>query len=216
MDKASNYFWLIDAGHGGITPSGIYTTAPAKMKVFEDGFTVYEGQVNRQIAEKLYKLLDKVKINYALVYDNVADTSLFERYTLVNKIYAKNHNAILLDIHSNASMDKDGDGNGDGQGLEVWTSIGETKSDVIAEHLCKIYKKHFPNFKFRADKADGDLDKEAKFAMVTKTNCPAVLVENLFFDNRTEAEYLVSHEGQTAIADALLEWILEMEEIKPV
>lgn len=201
------YTWLLDAGHGGITADGKYTTAPAKMKEFADGFTVYEGQINRQITEKLYRLCQGAGISFALLHDDIADTRLEDRTKRANKLHAKHKNCILLSIHSNA---------GEGRGLEVWTSPGFTDSDIIAEPLCKQYKKHFPLHPFRADKTDGDLDKESKFWMLVKSDCPAVLVENFFFDTREEAELLVSHAGQMAIAQCLFEWILEIETTQPI
>src|SRR5690606_23656896 len=138
-----------------------------------------EGVINRQIAEKLYHQLQKLKIDFSLIHDNYIDTPLSQRSELVNKVYNKNKlvykkESILLELHSNASV------NHDGKGIEVWTSPGQTKSDVIAQTLCDLYKKHFPEFPFRSDTYDGDDDKEARFWMLVKTICPAVLVENLF------------------------------------
>jgi N-acetylmuramoyl-L-alanine amidase len=108
-----------------------------------------------------------------------------------------------LSIHSNA---------GGGTGFEVFTSPGQTKSDKVANVFCDNYKRFFPDFKFRAGYADGDADKEADFYVLRKTDCPALLVENLFFDNRSEAEFLLSESGQRQIADCLLHSIKECEE----
>ena len=40
--------------------------------------------------------------------------------------------------------------------------------------------------------SDGDIDKESQFYVLRKTVCPAVLIENLFFDNRADFELLRS------------------------
>jgi N-acetylmuramoyl-L-alanine amidase len=205
----NNYYWLLDAGHGGFK-NGVYTTAPAKMFCFEDGFTIYEGEINRAISNKLQKMLHNECIDFALVYDEVEDTSLRQRISIANRVHAKHPNAVLLSIHSNA---------GGGKGFEVFTSIGETKADPIAEIFCKSYIKYLPHFNFRPDPSDGDHDKEARFAMVDPDKgitCPALLVENLFFDNRQEAEYLKSDVGQHEIALCLFESIKEVEKIKPI
>ena len=66
-------------------------------------------------------------------------------------------------------------------------------------------------FRFRKDLSDGDLDKEENFYVLKQTHCPAILVENLFFDNRKEAEFLLSDAGQTQIAMTLFEAILATE-----
>jgi len=82
----SKYFWLIDAGHGGIK-DGKYVTAPAKMHRFDDGFTIYEGVTNRKIAAKLAAMLHDACIDFGLVYDEVLDISLTERARIVNSVF---------------------------------------------------------------------------------------------------------------------------------
>ena len=53
--------------------------------------------------------------------------------------------------------------------------------------------------KMRKDMADGDPDRESQFYILRHTNCPAVLTENLFQDNREDVEFLLSEEGKRAI-----------------
>lgn len=203
----SKYLWLIDAGHGGMKDDK-YTTAPAKMHTFEDGFCIMEGLINRGVAQKLYRKLSEGCVDWALVYDDKLDTSLQTRVNIINKVYETHRNAISVSIHSNA---------GGGKGFEVFTSPGKTRADPVAEIFClKCIELFKEDFTFRTDLEDGDHDKEAKFFMLTKTRCPSILVESLFFDNRTEAEYLSSEEGQEAIAEWLYQSILEVEKQKPI
>lgn len=203
----SKYYWILDAGHGGIRPDGTYTTAPAKMFTFSDGYTIYEGVINRVITKKLQGLLFQSGIDFALVYDDVEDIPLSRRVALANKIFVKEPNAIYLSIHSNA---------GGGKGFEVFTSPGKSKSDAVAALFCLKYMEHFKDFAFREDYSDGDADKESQFYVLAKTNCPSILVENLFFDNRKEAEFLMSEDGQNRIAICLFEAIKETELKEPI
>jgi N-acetylmuramoyl-L-alanine amidase len=198
----SKTHWIIDAGHGGVK-NGKYTTSPSKMHKFPDGFEVYEGVINRAIAKLLYNNLHDRCIDFSLVYDDIEDTPLSSRVSIANNLYAKDNRCIYLSIHSNA---------GGGKGFEVFTSKGKTKSDEYAEVFCKQYITDFPSRSFRSDKTDGDLDKESDFMVLTKTQMPAILVENLFFDNREEAEYLMSPTGQEAIANCLFKAILKIEQ----
>ncbi len=205
-------YWIIDAGHGGMV-DGKYTTAPAKMHTFSDGYTIYEGVTNRAIANELIALLKSNGcIDFALVYDEKYDTSLSTRSKLVNKLYDKYPNAVSISIHSNA---------GGGSGNEIFTSENETEADKLAEILYKSIKDHLPEFNFRSDLSDGDHDKEARFHMVgyesngkwVGPECPALLAEFLFFDNRKEAEFLNSVAGQRRIAGCLFDWILKVESL---
>lgn len=187
--------------------NGKYVTAPSKMHVFPDGYTIYEGVINRLITDKVATLLIKADIDYRLIHDGANDDGLAVRVSRADAEYMKDKRCVYLSIHSNA---------GGGRGFEIFTSKGQTKSDKIAGIFCEVYKKHFPDFNFREDKADGDADKEADFYVLRKTDCPALLVENLFFDNRWEAEFLNSDEGQRKIAECIFECIHECEILKPI
>lgn len=208
---------IIDAGHGGLK-NGKYTTPASigKRYKFSDGTQVYEGEINRKIGEILIDMLKEAGIAYHdLTVNTVEDVSLKERVDQANTLFAKNPNCYFLSIHSNTSTkDLEGEGN-QARGFEVWTSVGETTSDALASIAAKWYKHDFPEFKFRQDMSDGDEDKEMEeqsktFYVLRKTRCPAFLVENLFYDNRLEAEFLLSTQGQRRIARCLFNAIKEI------
>ncbi len=209
----NNYKWLLDAGHGGITSDGRYTTAPAKMYAFDDGLTFYEGVNNRAIADELIILMNQAGFDYERVYDQVLDTPLKERVEKANTLHAKGRRCIYVSIHSDAMPDT---AHGKGSGFSIYTSKGNTRSDVIAKIFCDTYGDYLKEFKFRKDLSDGDADMEEDFYVLRKTNCPAILIENLFFDNRKEAEYLTSNAGRQKIADILFLSILYTENSKPI
>jgi N-acetylmuramoyl-L-alanine amidase len=204
--ERSNYLWLLDAGHGGLK-NGIYTTAPAKMHTFPDGLTIHEGVINRGITRHVWLELTSQDIDFALVYDEEEDYSLAKRVEIADNVYKKDKRAIYLSIHSNA---------GGGSGFEIFTSPGQTKSDKVANIFCETYTKLFADYPFRCDKADGDADKEAEFYVLRNTDCPALLLENLFFDNQKEAEYLLSEKGQRDIACCIVQCIQNVETLKPI
>lgn len=207
MEGKSNYIWILDAGHGGMNPkTGKYTTAPAKMFAFPE-FTIYEGVTNRNTLGLLVAGCETMGYDYAVVSHEWEDNSLSDRVTRADNIYRKHKNCVYVAIHSNS---------GGGSGLEVFTSPGQTKSDKIANVFCETLMKHFPHERFRSDKADGDADKEADFYVLRKTDCPAILLELFFFDNKREAEFLMSEEGQVKIADCLMDAIATCEMLKPI
>ncbi len=207
----SKHLWLLDAGHGGMK-DGRYTTAPAKMHVFDDGLVFYEGVNNRMIAAKLQKLLQEHGIDHTLVYDAELDTPLSQRVALANYLHHRDPRCIYLSLHSDAMPPG---AHGKGSGFSVYTSKGQTASDAIAEIFCRTYQRRLAQFRFRKNLIDGDLDQEEDFYVLRKTTCPALLVENLFFDNRREAEYLLSDTGRTQIALTLFEAILQTEASAP-
>ena len=172
--------WQIDAGHGGFI-GGEYVTAPAKMHQFEDGFTVYEGAFNRSVVAKLAYKLGCAGIPFSLVDNSQNDMTLRRRKQIINQRHEKEgFNTVLVSVHGNA---------GGGTGFEVFTTRGETKSDAVATVFFDELKNEFPGVRMRTD---------------TSLMCrpPAILTENLFFDNRHDAEIMMSDEGQTKIAMA--------------
>lgn len=188
---------FIDAGHGGISPLPAppekhrYTTYPAKcfrhaQGEFHHGPWFYEGVFNRQVAAKVESFLDDLGIDYLTIYHDYIDTPLKARYTMVNRMAQYCKNSLLVSLHANASPTHIA------RGYEVYTSPGKTAADWIAERHYKHVLNLFGNeINYRPDKSDGDWDKEARFAMLTRTNTPSILVEHLFFDNYLDAQLLM-------------------------
>lgn len=197
----SKYIYLIDPGHGGMIGDR-YVTAPSKMVEYDDGFVIYEGVVNRAIAGYVCAELDQLGIAFLTMADSQKDTPLSERVRKADDLQARYGNCIYISIHLNA---------GGGRGYEIFTSVGQTTSDKVAEYFFDSYEKEFPEMIQRTNMTDGDRDKEAHFYVLRKTDCPAILIESGFMDRRREAEWLNSDEGQKAIAKAIIGGILNVE-----
>ena len=189
---------LIDPGHGIDTPG----------KRSPDG-KFLEYLWNRQIADLLLDRFMIMGIDASLVVTETNDISLATRVQRVNRICSKvgASNVILISIHSNAA----GDGSKwmSAQGWSCYTSKGETKSDVIAECLYDAFETEFSEKKIRKDMSDGDRDWEENFYVLQKSKCPAVLLENFFYDNRDECSWLLKDETKERIVDAIVKGIVQ-------
>ena len=189
---------LIDPGHGIDTPG----------KRSPDG-KFLEYLWNRQIADLLLDRFMIMGIDASLVVTETNDISLATRVQRVNRICSKvgASNVILLSIHSNAA----GDGSKwmSAQGWSCYTSKGETKSDAIAECLYDAFETEFADRKIRKDMSDGDRDWEDNFYVLQKSKCPAVLLENFFYDNRDECTWLLKDETKERIADTIVKGIVQ-------
>jgi len=172
---------LLDNGHGVDTPG-------KRSPIWSDGSQLFEFEFNRDIVKRIAFKLDNLGIRYEILVPEETDISLAERVRR-SKSYL---DAILISVHSNA---------GGGTGFEIFTSPGQTKSDEIATLFLKECEKNFPEFKIRKDMSDGDPDKEAKFYILTQTNGPAILTENLFMDTERDCRFLLTEEGRTRIAN---------------
>lgn len=183
---------LIDAGHGIDTPG----------KRSPDG-AFREYLWNREIADLVCEDLGIDGYDVSLVVSETNDISLITRVNRVNAVcnkYGKD-NVILVSIHSNAA------GNGkewmNANGWSCYTTMGDTKSDILAELLYDSFEMSFPDRKIRKDMQDGDRDWEENFYIIQKSRCPAVLIENFFYDNKEECHWLLQEAVKVRIAMAI-------------
>lgn len=180
---------LLDNGHGALVNNEYQT--PGKRKDWGDDGIIYEGEFNRAIVNGIIEELTYYKIPYVNIAPEYWDVRLETRVKRANKYPASK--CFYLSVHSNA---------GGGTGSEFFTSPGNTKSDKIATIFGEAYKEAFPNRKLRTDFSDGDLDKERRFYVLTKTKMPAVLTENFFMDNLEEFKNVLNtREGRRKIVD---------------
>lgn len=117
--------------------------------------------------------------------------SLSQRVKYVNDLCDKfgKNNVIYVSVHANAA--------GNGQWMNarrwsIWTSRGVTESDAIAEELYYAAIRKWDKGAVRSDISDGDHDYEADFYVLKHSKCPAVLIENFFYDNKEDLAYLLS------------------------
>ena len=184
---------LIDAGHGIDTPG----------KRSPDG-SFLEYLWNRQMADLVLTRLRASGMDADLVVTETNDISLRTRAMRVNRVCDRlgAANVLLVSIHANAA------GNGkswmNATGWECHTSPGKTRSDELAETFYKSFASAFPEKRMRRDWSDGDSDWESNFYILTKTKCPAVLLENFFYDNRSECAWLLLDGTKVRIADAIV------------
>ena len=189
---------LIDPGHGIDTPG----------KRSPDGL-FREYLWNRQVADLILEGLVSAGVDASLVVTETNDVTLRNRVdrvnTICNRIGASN--VLLVSIHANAA------GNGsawmNAKGWSCYTSRGKTKSDQVAECLYDAFEEEFQDRKIRKDMSDGDRDWEENFYVLQKSKCPAVLLENFFYDNREECAWMLQEETKRRIASAAVKGIIK-------
>lgn len=191
-----------------------------------------EWQYSREIVECLREELSK----HADLVDVFVDipaaevplpqqAELTRRVRYVNQLCAHRHTerCIYVSIHVDAASSGEWKNAG---GWTAYTSPGDTLSDILATYLYESAEKHLAGYAskmeegkkkgqygsnqkpFRKDTTDGDPDKEARFYVLVRTKCAAVLTENLFQDNKADVAFLTSEEGKKAIVALHKEAIL--------
>lgn len=187
---------IIDAGHGG-----------------EDGGTqapsgALEKDLNLKIAEFLKKELEDIGI--PVVMTRTEDKLLYD--TSVNykgqkkkldaaarlKIAEETPNAIFVSIHMNSYVSPQY------SGLQVWYSDNNADSKPLASLIQERNNTLFQRDNKRQIKPSGD-----NIYIMSKLQCPAVLIECGFLSNPKEATNLSDSGYQIALSKSLAESIAE-------
>lgn len=186
---------LIDNGHGENT-SG---------KRSPDG-RLREWSYTREIADLVVAGLRKNGIDAERIVKEDSDVPLSERCRRANNIYRDTgKKAILVSIHCNAA------GSGaswmNAQGWSAFVSNNASaNSKKLATSLCEVAE----SLKLQIRRPMPQQPYwEQNLAICRDTNCPAVLTENFFQDNKEDVEYLLSREGKDAVARIHIEGILK-------
>ena len=197
----SKYLYIFDPGHGGLI-NGKYQTAGKRSPKFADGRVLFEGINNRDNVERIMTKFKSNGLDCVDIVSSDSDISLDKRVSEANKL-AKTRKCVYISIHSDAA--------GDGikwhsaSGISVYTSKGQTKSDILASLVIDSLVDNFSNsVKWRFDNTDGDKDKEENFYVLAKTNCPAILCEFGFHTNEAETKRMMTMEFKNKIVDAMV------------
>lgn len=180
---------LIDNGHGKETPG----------KCSPDG-RLKEYAYTREIADRVVTELQNEGIDAVRIVPEENDVALSER---VKRVNAFGKEAILVSIHCNAM----------GSGAEWmsangWSVFVGNNALMNSKRLARQLVQAALNKKAKVRRpSPQNLYWTASLYICQKTNCPAVLVENFFQDNKDDVEFLLSEEGKQCITDILLEGI---------
>lgn len=172
----------------------------------------YEYKYSREVCRAVKAILEDY--GYKAIIDIDDDDlkgvnqsqELCLRCKVVNDLQKVYKNCIYVSIHVNAAA-ADGKWH-TGTGWEAYTSVGVTAADKLATCLYDAAKKNLVGKKLRTDYSDKDPDKESNFYVLKHTNCPAVLTENFFQDNKDDVAYLTSDLGFHQIVRTHVEGIL--------
>lgn len=195
---------ILDPGHNGKVPG----------KCSPDGkFREYRWA--REITAILESKLDKLGISHVRTTvpseDEGPEIGLTKRCSRANS-YAKSHaeKSIFVSVHVNAA-------GADGKwhsavGWSVFVSPkGSSNSKKLASYMTSAARTK--NIKVRVPDPQHSYW-PGNFTVLNKTSMPAVLVENMFQDNKNDVEFLTSTEGKEILADIMIKGICDYFDIE--
>ena len=185
---------MLDNGHGRETPG----------KRSPDG-RLQEWEYTRRLAAAVEARLLAQGIDARRIVDEDADVPLRERCRRVNDVCRSHPWVLLISLHCNAA------GNGsqwcEARGWGAYVSLNASEnSKRLARSLCEAAELFGQKVRRYAP---GKPWWPQDLAMCRDTQCPAVLTENLFQDNRADVDYLLSVGGKQALADLHVQGIAD-------
>lgn len=186
---------ILDNGHGVNTPG---KCSPDKR--------LYEWSWNRDIVRRISARLNEINIPNEILVTEDFDVPLNERVKRANKmsLMAKKQGLepILISIHINAS------GNGGWKSANGWSVWVSNNASMKSREFAQILYAEAEKLGLKGNRSTpNERYWTSNFYILKNTNCPAVLTENMFQDNKDDVEFLLSEEGKNKITELHIEAI---------
>lgn len=187
MDSKKDYIIILDNGHGENTPG----------KQSPDG-KLREYSYAREIVKRVEKTLTELGYKVHILVPEETDIPLNTRVKRANEIYKNNNKkALLVSVHCNAAGS-----NGTWLSARGWSVFVAQNASNNSKRLADCLKEgadeeglkirlQYPNKSYWVQ----------SLAICRDTDCPAVLTENLFQDNKEDVAFLLSEEGKQKITN---------------
>lgn len=168
----------------------------------------YEWEFNRKLGRMITARLRSQNINVIEIVsesEDEATVTISQRAQRANELCAKygTANCMYISIHANAA------GNGNWMGARGWSVFVSKNSSAASRTLANdIFNAvRDAGFKMRQPMPSQKYWTE-NFTVLYKTNCKAVLTENLFYDNKEDLALLKDEETIRELCDAHVKGIM--------
>lgn len=185
---------LIDNGHGENTPG---KRSPDER--------LREWSYTRKIADRVIAGLRAKGVDAERIVKEMVDIPLSVRCRRVNTIYRESDgNAILVSIHCNAA----GLGS-DWLSTHGWSVFVSNNASINSKKLATcLAEVAIQKEVFVRQPTPEQLFWIQNLAICRDTNCPAILTENFFQDNKEDVEFLLSEEGMQMVTQIHVEGVM--------
>lgn len=181
------YICILDAGHGC---NMLGKCSPDKR--------LLEYEWARDMVKRIASKLQAKGVQVHILVPEITDVKLGVRTHRVNAL-CKQHgakNCLLVSVHNNAA-------GSDGKWHDAtgWSGFVAPKCSANSKRLAQLLYAEAAKAGLKGNRCvPASKYWVGNFAIVRDTNCPAVLTENLFMDNRQECDYLLSEQGKETLA----------------
>ena len=195
MGNKKDYIILLDNGHGENTPG----------KKSPDG-SLKEYAYTREIVQRIYSSLKDLGYNPYILVPETNDIPLSTRVKRANQLCsANNKKALLVSVHCNAAGS-----DGEWHSAKGWSVFVSQNASANSKKLADCLKNAADDKKLKVRLQYSNKSYWVQsLAVCRDTNCPAVLTENLFQDNKEDVKFLLSKEGKEKICNLHVKGIID-------
>lgn len=180
---------LIDNGHGDPPLTGGKCSPDGRLK---------EYVWCRDVAARIVNILKGMGYDAVLITPETKDIPLKERVRRVND-YCKRYgskNCLCISVHNNAAGS-----DGKWHNATGWSGWVAPNASSNSKRLAQCLYKEAERAELQGNRCvPAEKYWVGNWAICRDTNCPAVLTENLFQDNKGEVDYLLTENGKRTIA----------------
>lgn len=178
----------------------------------------------RQVIKEVAKRLDEINYNVVVITPEETDISLSSRIVRINTQCAKYgaSKCVMISVGVNTTNRNNWIPS---RGWSVCYKNEHNNSDKLSEcmytaanEIFKANKDLSNSFKSTRYKltleqiVDENDEYESNVAIISGTNCPAVMIKNFFIDNKEDIKYLESKQGFEDIVNVIVQGIIKYTE----
>jgi N-acetylmuramoyl-L-alanine amidase len=179
----------LDPGHGGHDPGAVNRSE-----------NVEEAPMALDVCLRARELFIKAGCDVVMTRTDDTFVSLSDRPRIANNANAN----VFVSYHFNSASDPNTKSS-----YEGFTTRGQNRSDKLATCILKRHGVAFPEQSLRADNSDGDIDKEANFAVLRGTDHPAFLMEGEFIHTKHGAAFIKNPDNRQKMAQAVFDGVMD-------
>ena len=202
MNK-SDFYLLINAGHGSDTLGKCSSEFDEEMKKRYGIERLYEYEYNRRVALAVKERLEAEGYNVIHINPETTDVPLGERVRRANKQCALHgvKRCLYVSVHHNASNI------GGWSNATGYTGYVATAASSLSVRLASIFERRAARLGMLGNRWKHTFKYD--YYELKKTQCPAILTESAFFTNKGQVEWMLSDEGFETIVRLHVESIEE-------
>ncbi len=188
-EKKNGRAVVIDPGHGGADPGKVGTNGAKEKDV-----NLSIGKVLKEVLEKqgfdvLMTRTEDTVLGNSSKFSKIGD--LNARCDIINAVYAKNSDSIMVSLHQNSFAQESV------HGAQSFYYQRSENSKRLSESIQEELNKGINTEKAKKAKPNDS------YYMLINSKCPGVIVECGFLSNHTEANQLLDEDYQKKLAEIL-------------